>query len=198
MATSIVYEDVTADAGVNGTLFAGKKFWVAQRVPMRNKLLNDIQSNGGQVVQIDKYADYMIADHFRPKMCPPGSISYTFIEQSLKNGMLADPSQHRAGPPLGETRDAGSHMRPAKSTRVPYTAEEDRILYKWVQDSLELGSGSKGTESGNQIYMELEKKVCLLCTIWRMELRHAVSATYLAVLSRPLLEEAETQPATHA
>lgn len=156
MAGPTVYADV-ADAleleGV-GHLFAGKKFWVAQRMPQRNRLLDEIKANGGEVVALEKRADYMIADHFR-KDCPAGSISYEFVTKSIREGRLRDAQDHRAGPPLGEAREPGAINRPAKGGRTPYTPEEDRLLYRWVRDCLKNGTG---TASGNEIYKQLEAK----------------------------------------
>jgi hypothetical protein len=145
--------DFSSGAGI----FAGKKFWVAQRVPSRSRLLDDIKANGGEIVQLEKMADYRIADHFRPTTCAPGTISYTFVEKSIKDGELQDPADHRAGPPLGEAREPASVYRPTKSGRAAYTAEEDRILYKWVRDAQEAGVQI----GGNEIYMQLEAKVCI-------------------------------------
>ncbi|RYN35175.1 hypothetical protein AA0119_g9575 [Alternaria tenuissima] len=142
--------DFSSGAGI----FVGKKFWVAQRVPSRSRLLDDIRANGGEIVQLEKMADYRIADHFRPTTCAPGTISYTFVEKSIKDGELQDPADHRAGPPLGEVREPASVYRPTKSGRAAYTAEEDRILYKWVRDAQEAGAQI----GGNEIYMQLEAK----------------------------------------
>jgi uncharacterized protein YifE (UPF0438 family) len=153
MATPTIYTNLSEDANVQGQLFAGIKFWVAQRCPKRTAILDDIRNNGGQVVMLEKQADYMIADHSQ-RNCPPGSVSYTFITESLKQGELQDSEKHLAGPPFGTARDAGSVSRPAKSGRAAYTAEEDRILYKWVRDCEEQG----GLASGNEIYKQLEAK----------------------------------------
>ncbi|KAF2680888.1 hypothetical protein K458DRAFT_344746 [Lentithecium fluviatile CBS 122367] len=153
MAAPTVYDNVTEDANVKGQLFAGKKFWVAQRCPMRNHFLDQIRNNGGEVVKLEKQADYMITDHCR-RDCPPGSISYRFVEQSVKKGELEDPEQHLAGPPVGTARPAGSAARPAKGGRAAYTAEEDRILYKWVRDC----EGRGLLSGGNEMYKQLESK----------------------------------------
>jgi hypothetical protein len=156
MAPPTVINHVADDFELEGVgqLFAGKKFWVAQRVPTRNRLLDEIKANGGEIVMLEKKADYMIADHFR-KDCPPGSISYEFVEKSIQEGRIRDPEDHRAGPPLGEAREPGSINRPAKGGRAAYTPEEDRILYKWVRDCEATG----GSASGNEIYKQLEAKV---------------------------------------
>ena len=154
MAAPIVYTDVAEGANVTGQLFAGKKFWVGQRVPSRTRYVDEIKSNGGEVVQLERQADYLIADHVR-RDCPPGSISYTFIEKSIEKGAIQDTEDHLAGPPKGTARDGGSISRPAKGGRKAYTAEEDRILYKWVRDHEKLG----GSASGNEIYKQLEVQV---------------------------------------
>lgn len=150
MAAPVVYTDVAEDSGFEprGKLFAGKKFWVAQRVPSRNRLLEDIKANGGEIVALEKKADYMIADHFRTD-CPPDSISYEFVEKSIKQGELRDPKDHPAGRPRAV-------QQPAKNGRTAFTAEEDAILYKWAKDY----ESSGGPVGGNEIYKQLEQKVC--------------------------------------
>ncbi|KAF2641092.1 hypothetical protein P280DRAFT_399214 [Massarina eburnea CBS 473.64] len=153
MAAPTVYEEVAEGADLQSQLFAGKSFWLAQRVPTRLHLLKDIENNGGKVVSLEKKADYRIADHCR-RDCLPGTISYTFIEKSIKNGAMEDPENHRAGPPEGTTREAGARDMPKKGGRAKYTADEDRILYKWVRDCMAEGK----PESGNEIYKTLEKQ----------------------------------------
>lgn len=155
MAAPTVYTDVAEGANLEGQLFTSKKFWVAQHVPSRNRFLELIRSNGGEVVPLEKKADYLIADHCR-KNCPPGSISYTFIEKSIASSEIVDPDEHLAGPRLGAAREVGSISRPAKGGRAAFTAEEDRILYTWVRDHERQG----GTTSGNELYKQLESKAC--------------------------------------
>jgi hypothetical protein len=155
MAASIVYDNVVEGAQLEaGQLFTGKTFWVAQRVPHRVALLNLVRANGGQIVSREKEAVWMVADHFR-KDCPPGSISYEFIHKSIAKGEVLDPDDFPAGPKLGTARDPGSIVRPPKGTRVAYTPEDDRILYKWVKDS----EASGAQVSGNELYKQLEHKV---------------------------------------
>jgi hypothetical protein len=157
MAGPTVYEDVAEELALDGVgqLFAGKRFWVAQRVPNRTALLDNIKDNGGEIVLLEKKADYKIADHFR-RDCPPGSISYEFISKSIEDGRLRDPEDHRAGPPESEARAPGDLTRPAKTGRVNYTPEEDRVCYKWVRDCVANG----GSAHGNEIYKQLEVNVC--------------------------------------
>ncbi|KAF1953804.1 hypothetical protein CC80DRAFT_494384 [Byssothecium circinans] len=151
MAAPTVYDDVAEHANLQGQLFAGKSFWVAQRVPLRNHFLDLIKSNGGTVTMLEKKADYKIADHHR-RDCPPGSTSYRFIEKSIKEGELQDPDDYRAGLPVGTARDAGSRSVPSKHARTKYTPDEDRILYKWVRDC----EAQNRLASGNEIYKQLE------------------------------------------
>ncbi|KAG9187555.1 hypothetical protein G6011_05426 [Alternaria panax] len=156
MAGPTVHKDVAEgfEFSSGAGIFSGKKFWVAQRVPSRTRLLDDIKANGGEMVVLEKKADYRIADHFRPSTCAPGTISYTFVEKSIKEGELQDPGEHAAGPPMDEAREPGSVHQPPKSGRAFYTAEEDRILYKWVRDAEAAGA----RVNGNEIYKQLEAK----------------------------------------
>ncbi|KAF1850233.1 uncharacterized protein K460DRAFT_269715 [Cucurbitaria berberidis CBS 394.84] len=155
MAAPTIYHNVAEGVELErqGQLFAGKKFWVAQRMPTRLHVLQDIKANGGEVVLVEKLADYLIADHCR-RDCPPGSISYEFVDKSIEQGQIQDPEDHRCGPRVGEAREPGALNRPAKGGRAAYTAEEDRILYKWVSDAAAAGS----LASGNEIYKQLESK----------------------------------------
>ena len=149
----IVYSNVAKDSDMRGQLFDGLKFWVAQRCPMRSSFIDKVKSNGGQIVPLEKQADYLIVDHVRNDI-PPGGISYEFIEQSIRKGKRENPENYRAGPPVGTVRDIGSFI-PAKNSRVPYTAEDDRQLYNWVKDH----ERKSGAISGNEIYKRLETEV---------------------------------------
>ena len=95
----------------------------------------------------------MIADHAR-KDAPLGSVSWTFIEKSVKNGKLEDIENHRAGPVGQSVRDVGSSI-PARKGRTPFTAEDDRVLLEWCKRGERAGISLKG----NQLYMQLEAKV---------------------------------------
>ncbi|KAF7861773.1 hypothetical protein EAF04_007656 [Stromatinia cepivora] len=142
---SIVYEGF----GGGGALFEGMKFFILRRVPMRSRWIELIQSNGGEVTKFEKKAEIIIADGAR-KYAPPGSISWKFIEESAKAGKLADIEAHRCGAQSGTISERAT-AQPAKTTRTPYTAEDDRILTKWVLKAERMGRSTKG----NQIYMEL-------------------------------------------
>jgi hypothetical protein len=132
-------------------VFAGQRFFVLSRVPQRSRFVEQIQANGGRVVKIESNADHVIADHCR-KDCPAGSLSFEFITAAITTGQLPDPDQHRAGPPPGTIRPAGFGI-PGKTTRTPFTAEDDRILWDWVQSSERKG----GKVKGNDLYKQLEQ-----------------------------------------
>ncbi|KAH7056883.1 hypothetical protein B0J12DRAFT_737720 [Macrophomina phaseolina] len=148
----LVIDNVRAEPPVKGDLFAGKKFWMALRVPMRSDFIKRVTYNGGEVVQLEKHADYLIVDGAR-KDVPPGGITFQFIEQCIKRGELLDPEQYRKGPPVGSVREIGS-TQSTRRGRVPFTAQDDIELYTWVK-----GCELKGIPvKGNEIYKDLERK----------------------------------------
>lgn len=85
----IVFSGVAEDAGLQGTLFQGMRFWLSHKVPQRSRFVNEVrvsihpsralrtvnadclQTNGGEVVPLEKQADVTIVDHAR-KEIPPG------------------------------------------------------------------------------------------------------------------------------
>ncbi|KAI7217177.1 hypothetical protein KC333_g4356 [Hortaea werneckii] len=138
------------DSPAIGGLFEGLSFFLVQRLPSRSHFVDTIKANGGRVVKLEQQADYVIADHVR-RDCPPGSISYTLIDSAIRNGAVPDPEDHRAGPPVGSIRDVASSV-PGKQTRRAFTAEDDKVLWQWVQKAEEQG----GSVKGNDIYKHLE------------------------------------------
>ncbi|GAB1732101.1 hypothetical protein NU195Hw_g8954t1 [Hortaea werneckii] len=146
----IVMSHANRDSPAIGGLFEGLSFFLVQRLPSRSNFVDKIKANGGRVVKLEQQADYVIADHVR-KDCPPGSISYTLIDSAIRNGAVPDPEDHRAGPPVGSIRDVASSV-PGKQTRRAFTAEDDKILWQWVQKAEEQG----GSVKGNDIYKHLE------------------------------------------
>ncbi|RYP24995.1 hypothetical protein DL765_000223 [Monosporascus sp. GIB2] len=152
MPAPIVYEGVAAQNGGGGTLFNGLKFWVSQRVPARSTCIQNIKSNGGEVVPIEKNADYLIADHARQDV-PPGSYSWKFIDDCLEAGTLKPIEDYLCTEAPRKSRPVGSSIR-QKGTRTPYTVEDDQILFKWVAKHEKLGVPVMGTS----IYQALEAK----------------------------------------
>ncbi|GAB7329060.1 hypothetical protein MBLNU13_g00900t1 [Cladosporium sp. NU13] len=153
MATEgVVITQANEDTPNIGGLFDGISFLVGLRVPMRSNFLDRIRANGGRIVRLEAQADHIIADHMRND-CPPNSLSYTFIEAAISAGALPDKNHHRAGPAPGYARTVGSTVVPPKSTRTPFTPQDDRDLWNWVQDYKNQGvHGIKG----NEIYKQLE------------------------------------------
>ncbi|CAK1354400.1 unnamed protein product [Cercospora beticola] len=150
---SIVVSDASAEHRRTGaaTLFADLSFFCLQKLPARSQLIRDIEANGGRVVKNEKLADYVIADHVR-KDVPAGSYSWTLITTAIANGALPDPADHYAGPRPGTIRDVGS-AAPGKATRTPFTHEEDKQLWQWVEQEKTRG----GQFKGNDIYKRLEQ-----------------------------------------
>ncbi|KAL8645121.1 MAG: hypothetical protein Q9226_007445 [Calogaya cf. arnoldii] len=149
----IVYTAVTDATGINGSLFQGAKFWLSQKVPQRTRFIEEVKANGGEVTPLEKEADVKIVDHARKQQLP-GTYSYQYIEDSVRNGALEDLEKHAVGPPVGTIRAVGSVIQPAKSTRTKFTAQDDQQLVSWVRTFEQRG----GATSGNEIYKQLEAK----------------------------------------
>ncbi|PQE26888.1 Telomeric repeat-binding factor 2-interacting 1 protein [Rutstroemia sp. NJR-2017a BVV2] len=147
MSVSIVYEGV----GGGGDLFANLKFFLVQRIPSRGHYIELIKSNGGEITKLEKMADIIIADHAR-KDVPAGSISWKFIDESVKAGELKDIEDYRCGASANSSRPRRSNQ-PNKSSRNPFTQQEDHILTQWVTKAARRGLATKG----NDIYIQLEE-----------------------------------------
>ncbi|KAK3692964.1 TRF2-interacting telomeric protein/Rap1 C terminal domain-containing protein [Podospora appendiculata] len=150
MPAQIVYEGV--NGAFKGTLFQGTRFWIALRVPLRGTFVANVEDNGGTVVNLERNADVLIADHARPKFAPPGSISWKFIEDSVKRGELCDMDKYRIAQ-ADEPRPLGS-TKPVKGTKNPFSKRDDEILLKFIRRQERTGASL----SGNKIYQELEKE----------------------------------------
>ncbi|KAL0261351.1 hypothetical protein SLS55_002781 [Diplodia seriata] len=148
----LVITDTRREPPVYGDLFAGKKFWVAQRMPMRNDYIARVKYNGGEVVPLEKHADYLIVDYMR-KDLPPGGTSYKFIDESIKLQALQDPDDFQCGAPRGSVRDAGS-AQPARHGRTPFTTDDDNELHAWVKKCEAEGRSI----NGNGVYKDLERR----------------------------------------
>ena len=146
----IVYTVTSEEGAPSGSLFLGKKLFLTQKTPSRSHFIELIKANGGEVVKLEKFADIIIADDARKEVIP-GSVSYKWIDQSIKNGALEDLDDYLAGPRVGASRAIGSMARPARNTRIPYTAEDDRVLFKWVQTQAQRGVSILGNETFKQL-----------------------------------------------
>jgi hypothetical protein len=128
-------------------------------------------------------ADIVIADHAR-KDVPAGSISWKFIDESIKAGELKDIEDYRCGASANSSRQRRSNQ-PNKSSRNPFTQQEDHVLTQWVTKAARRGLATKG----NDIYVQLEELVRLFLPLvpWDAKLL-AVSTAYCAVLARSVGE----------
>jgi hypothetical protein len=133
-------------------------------------------------------ADIIIADHAR-KDIPAGSVSWKFIEESVKAGELKDIEDYRCGASANTSRQRRSNQ-PNKSSRNPFTQQEDHILTQWVTKAARRGLATKG----NDIYLQLEELVRLLLPlVLRNAKTPAVSTAYCAVLARSVGEATPSQ-----
>lgn len=152
-AMPVVYDGVNGNGDGQGDLFQGLKLWIAHRVPLRSKYVDLVKGNGGQVVQLEKNADMLIADHIKKGgiSAPDGSYSWQWIDFSVKNGHLQDKEDYLI---RAEARTVGS-SQPVKGRRTAFNANDDFILTRWVMANERNGSIAS---SGNEIYKEFEKK----------------------------------------
>jgi hypothetical protein len=119
-----------------------------------------IQSNGGELVTVEGQADMIIGDHARSNQ-PVGSISWRYIEESVKKGELQNIEDHPAGPATKTAREVGATQL-ARRGRTPFTAEDDRILMEWVTRAERQGMKIRG----NLLFQQLEQKVHLFLITW--------------------------------
>ncbi|TAQ85461.1 hypothetical protein B7494_g6205 [Chlorociboria aeruginascens] len=147
--TAIVYDGV---GGGGGTLFDGMKFFIAQRVPLRLTWIQQIEENGGQIVKLDKQADMVIVDHML-KDAPTGSISWKYIEESVKKGRLEDIEDYRAGPATTVIQRPGTGQPMKTNSRHTMQSWRDR----WIKQlshrprpDLPSSHGSASPELGPQ------------------------------------------------
>lgn len=100
------------------------------------------QDNGGKIVELEKHADILIADHIW-KDCPPRSVSWKYINDCVAAGELVNIEDYY---PVRQTRV------PTKGNRVLFSKLDEQILVTWVKKA-----GFK--TRGNEIYQELAKRV---------------------------------------
>lgn len=155
----VVYSDLQPDATSTGTLFRPLRFWIAQRAPDRIHLRDSVVSNGGTVVPLEKNADVLIWDTIKLEQAPRGAITWRWIKDSIAAGELLDKEDYStdtrpAAPNRSAPRPQGA-LKTVSSSRVPYTAEDDIILWNWVKHYERLGFKIRG----NEIYDKLEEQV---------------------------------------
>ncbi|KAI5243364.1 hypothetical protein E4T43_04210 [Aureobasidium subglaciale] len=152
MPPAIVYTAMANPTGIQGGVFADKKFFIVQRVPQRSHFISLVEGNGGRVVKLEAQADYLIADHMRPD-APAGSLSYKFIDEAIQNGEIPEDETtflaNRSKPTKSNATAGASSSK--KSTRTAFTDDDDRMLYKWVAKAHEEGLALQG----NKLYQQL-------------------------------------------
>jgi hypothetical protein len=118
---------------------------------------NIVQANGGTVVPLENRADILIADHAKPKFAPPGSYSWKFIEDSVKNGFIQIKDRYLIGLDPDVPRPAGGGGGGLRTTRTPFTDADDAVVAKWVL--------SRSNRTGNKIFQDLEMVVSSLLRV---------------------------------
>ncbi|EAW06482.1 putative transcription factor Rap1 [Aspergillus clavatus NRRL 1] len=152
MTGSDVEAGVGGENGNSDSLFEGKRFWLSQNVPQRSRFKELIERNGGVIKLQEKDADVKIVDDTR-KNLPSDTYSFKFVEDSIRNGRLADLEAYRAGP--SAPRPVGATHIPNRAHKVPYTISDDQMLFDWLQP---LEKNPRAAVSGNVIYKEIAEK----------------------------------------
>ena len=175
MATSVVYEGIsrgenipikveespegaaiveeTSGSSRNQPLFFGLKLWFSHTVPQRNRFIDDVRANGGEVVPLEKQADISLFDHARKNLpAISNGYSYQFVEKSLRKGALEDLEEYRLGTITRANRPIGSVTVASKGSRIPFTEVDDQVLWNWVKPH----QGTRG-EMGNKLFQQLEE-----------------------------------------
>jgi len=145
-----------ADGAGDGSsnIFDRTTIFFGARTPDRNKYIEKARVNGANVVPLEARARILIADCERRHLNPPGSISYTWIDDSIAAGEMLDIKDYSAAPLLVPAHRPVGALKPAKQSRAPFTHADDVELYNWVQAAKRRGESIKG----NEIYKQLEKK----------------------------------------
>lgn len=139
--------DIAAESSLRSKMFKDVKFWVARRIPMRDHHINLIKEGGGVIVLLEKHADMLIADDAR-KDSPPGSYSWKFIQDSVKNGVVQLKDRYAIGRNIKEPRPVASGGL-TRSGRVEFTSADDADLIRYVLSHA-------NNRTGNAIYQEYE------------------------------------------
>lgn len=158
----VVHHAVTSasDApGVVGDLFKEVAFFIMQRVPFRSSYVEKVNRNGGRVVAKEKDADHIIGDPLKSKDAPLGAISYQYIDSAIDLGRLPATDEFMIHSQQNTTELGTSsvsmtttkkrlHAADARTTRTPFTREEDIALYKFVAGE------PPGKRKGGAIYVQ--------------------------------------------
>jgi hypothetical protein len=99
---------------------------------------------------LEKNADILICDHAR-KDALPGSLSWTFIDDSVKHGIIQLRDRYVIGGLPNTARPVGGGGV-TKGTRTAFTHEDDVFLVSWLHSHGD-------SHDGNKVYQEMAAKV---------------------------------------
>ncbi|GJP95807.1 TRF2-interacting telomeric protein/Rap1 C terminal domain-domain-containing protein [Aspergillus niger] len=130
----------TGDSGVLKEavtpLFQGKQFWLSHNIPQRKWFKELIEPSTIQ---------WTLTGY---------RYSFKYVEDSHRLGKLQNLENYRAGP--SEARPVGATNIPTRGHKIPYTLEDDQLLWDWMQPH---ERNPKASIRGNKIYQELAEKV---------------------------------------
>lgn len=97
--TEVVYSGTSGCNELQGRLFGGIKFWLAQAVPQRSRFIDDVKARVrrtivhrrsltifrpmGEVVLLDKQADVLIVDHARKHAAPGTQVDLGCLSRAI-------------------------------------------------------------------------------------------------------------------
>ncbi|KAI9653718.1 MAG: hypothetical protein M1829_001140 [Trizodia sp. TS-e1964] len=137
-----------------GDIFHGLRFFISKACPSRNGYIEKVEYNGGEIVRKESEANILIFDHLNSRRNPINSVSYKFIDESIKIRRRVDVGEYPAGPRFKHVRSSG-YSAPIKNTRTPFSLEDDKELLEHVRKAEKQGM----KVLGNKVYQDLEEKV---------------------------------------
>ncbi|KAA8644317.1 putative transcription factor Rap1 [Aspergillus tanneri] len=136
----------------SGSLFEGKQFWLSKQIPQRERFKDIIKEHGGIIRLYEKDAEIKLVDHAR-KNLPADTFSYRYVENSVRKKRLENLDDYKAGP--SATRPVGATNIPRRGHKIPFSLEDDQILWDWMQPH---ENNKSAPISGNRFYQELAEK----------------------------------------
>lgn len=136
-------------------IFDGLNFWVSQAVKGRNELLRTVREHGGQITPREQAATHCLVDPDKKSShASPCVYDYKFVLESVEAQTLQDDAQYEVNGASSANRPVGDSLSTRKTTKTPFTAADDQILYDWITPFRERG----GKYQGNAIYQQLQSK----------------------------------------
>lgn len=135
----------------SGLLFSGQKLWFSHALPSRSWLIQNAKAYGATVVAMDKDADIRLVDHTK-KGNASGTYSFQYVEKSIRNGKLENLQDYAIGMTTKASKQGSSLAAGIRSSKIPFTNDDDQLLWDWVKPFEEKG----GAWKGNDIYKQIE------------------------------------------